>query len=153
VLGWRWAPDSKRVVFLGAMDSSNLRELYCVRADGTELAKLNGPLTGGPFRDGEFFITGIRSVGAWAPDSSRIVYTASQETRDGLEVYVVRPDGTGRVRLDAGYGGTWSPDGSRVLYVGTSASGSDVRIAFPDRPGGVSVDPARTVGPIQWAPL
>ena len=152
VVAWTWAPDSKRVAFVAEEDTDKVRELFSVRPDGTELVKLSGPWTGGAVPS-ELLFTGVLQGPNWAPDSSRILYSASS-AQSQIEVYTVLPDGTGRVKLDLGLldGPPWSPDGSRVLYEYQSTAGRTFRVAPPDSASGITIDAARRVKSPQWAP-
>lgn len=56
---------------------------------------------------------------AWSPDCERIAFLDNEEA-----LWTARTDGTGRVRLTAGYPGdeedgspAWSPDGTRIAFV------------------------------------
>jgi Tol biopolymer transport system component len=64
-------------------------------------------------------IVGVR----WAPDGSRIAYTADQNQDGSVELFTTRPDGSENVRVSRPPppGGqvaqfAWSPDGSRIAY-------------------------------------
>lgn len=72
----------------------------------------------------------------WSPDGARLAFSGYHQDEDVANVYVVAPDGRGRVRLtdceesSCGFWGiTWAPDGRRIAYV--SAEG-DLRVIRPD---------------------
>jgi Ca2+-binding RTX toxin-like protein len=58
---------------------------------------------------------------AWSPGGTRIAYAARVGAR--LRIFVVKPDGTGKVRLTEPAEGSgdrspvWSPDGTRIAFV------------------------------------
>jgi Tol biopolymer transport system component len=59
----------------------------------------------------------------WSPDGERIVFNSSFEGQAAVEIYTVRPDGTGlrRVRREPkrsySFEPVWSPDGTRIAMV------------------------------------
>jgi Tol biopolymer transport system component len=115
-----WAPDSSRVAYWANQDTLTATELYTVRPDGTGMAKINGALVAGG--NVNYF-----GQDPWAPDSSRLAYTADQDTDNVVEAYTSLPDGTGNVKISgaiAAPGGLffgqpllWSPDSSRIAYL------------------------------------
>lgn len=72
-------------------------DIYLVRSDGTGLTRL----THG---------RGNEEHAYWSPDGTRIVYGA------GGAIWVMRADGSGKVRVGSGGSPSWSPDGTRILY-------------------------------------
>lgn len=107
--GFAWAPDGRRIAFVGA-DS----RLY-VKADGA------GP------REVASFVAAGGAWPAWSPDGAWIAFVAGGRW-PSAELYVVRPDGTGRRRLAGNVFAapnafglsdlTWSPDGRQIAYLG-----------------------------------
>ena len=65
----------------------------------------------------------------WSPDGEWIAYVARDGTRH--DVWLVRPDGTGSVRLTSSGRNrmpAWSPDSHWVAFLGLSEQGFDVRV-------------------------
>ena len=67
----------------------------------------------------------------WSPDGSRIVFAASQESSDSLDIYVMSADGSNVIKLTDSDARNrvpdWSPDGRRILF--TSADAGDLSTA------------------------
>ncbi|HEX7901718.1 MAG TPA: hypothetical protein VF950_28420, partial [Planctomycetota bacterium] len=70
----------------------------------------------GPDRDVLYF--------AWAPDGSRLAYTADEDLEGVYELYTVRPDGQERRKVSPPLSEgrsvvwfSWSPDGTTLQYV------------------------------------
>jgi Tol biopolymer transport system component len=109
----QWSPDGTRI----AVNVLNIKArprngsaIYVLNADGSE------------FRQ----ITPLRlNAGSpdWSPDGKRIVFNSSYEGQAAVEIYTVRPDGSGlkRVRKEprdsASFEPVWSPDGRRIAFV------------------------------------
>ena len=59
----------------------------------------------------------------WSPDGKRIVFNSSYEGQSAVEIYTVRPDGSGlkRVRKEPkksfSFEPVWSPNGKRIAFV------------------------------------
>ncbi len=117
VLGFLICPDSSRVVYRADQDTNNVYELYSVPIGGPAASgiKLNGVLTEGG------------AIGSYqiSSDSSRVVYTADQQTDQVYELYSVPiggPTASGiklNYVLTAGrsvYSFQISSDSSRVVY-------------------------------------
>lgn len=102
-----WSPDSKSIVFVSNEASADRSDLYLLKADGSELARLATNI----FEDHP----------AWSPNGSRIAYTGYRNK--ALVVYTIAPDGSGRSVAAAGahgevaFGPTWSPDGEQLAYI------------------------------------
>ena len=113
-----WSPDGKQVVFASAVESDGHPGLYVVNADGTGLHQIASPEVGGP-------------TAQWSPDDQWIA--SSTCLRCQPQLFVMHPDGTGKVALTDGADNStslrpiWSPDGSRLLY---QTQGSDGRVSI-----------------------
>jgi Tol biopolymer transport system component len=106
-----WSPDGSSFVFAGEKDP----HLYVVPTDGSAPPRALGEgLT-------------LPMFPAWAPDGSLIAFIGVERAADGVVdrsvVYVIRPDGTGQVRVSRGtvsgpgaVSPQWSPDGRMLLY-------------------------------------
>jgi CSLREA domain-containing protein len=112
----RVSPDSEWVVYLADQDTDDVQELYSVPIDGTGSAqKLSGPLVANGDVLSDFYITA---------DSTRVIYTADQDTDEVREVYSVPIDGSAaptKLNDTLASGGSVglgqpTPDGSTVLY-------------------------------------
>lgn len=113
------SPDSTRVVYVADQDVNDRAELYSAPLDGSAPAvKLNAPLVAGGG------VYGLVWALVIAPDSSRVVYVAVQDTPDVAELYGVPLDGSAApVKISGALapGGAVkvpkvSPDSSRVVY-------------------------------------
>jgi Tol biopolymer transport system component len=125
--GVRYAPDGTAVVLewlqLSAKDYDQLVSVQLALVDLTSrtpgLTTLTGPALFPELPD-------------WSPEVDLIVYAAHPKAADpGQDLFLVRPDGTGRRRLttltSAGGGAShadFTADGSAVVFVGADASGS-----------------------------
>jgi Tol biopolymer transport system component len=109
----QWSPDGTRI----AVNMLNIKAkprngsaIYVLEADGSN------------FRQ----ITPLRlNAGSpdWSPDGNRIVFNSSYEGQGAVEIYTVRPDGSGlkRVRKEPkdsfSFEPVWSPNGRRIAFV------------------------------------
>lgn len=120
-LGFFISPDSSRVVYLADQETDERLELYSVPIAGPAAAgvKLNGILQAA----GNVSTISMPRI---SPDSSRVVYTADQETDNLHELYsvpIAGPAAAG-VKLNVPLSLSnpiffqFSPDSSRVVYVG-----------------------------------
>ena len=113
-----WSPDGERVAFLANAESHSqfLRNLYTVRADGSELTLI---------------VEGAVSVPAWSPHGERLA--VAKFAGDDVALFTLAADGsdpkrittiTTRERLERGgipywssiYAMSWSPDGKQLLF-------------------------------------
>ena len=97
-----WSPDGTRIAFASDRDANPVvdgRDIYVMNAaDGLGLLRL----TDDPAYD---------AGPAWSPDGLRIAFTSG---RDGSGLFVMNADGSGVVRMRAGFAGppSWSPIGT-----------------------------------------
>ena len=100
--------------------------MYIARADGSKVVELA--------RTGEGWQVD------WSPDGRSILFTSHRDHPDNYtDVYVMRPDGTGVMRLtDArAYTPAWSPDGEHIvfsapgLFVMSSEGGAAIELPTP----------------------
>ncbi len=82
-----WSPDGKQVVFASAVEFGGHPGLYVVNVDGTGLQQIASPDLGGPSAQ-------------WSPDDQWIA--SSTCLRCKPQLFVIHPDGTGKVDLTDG---------------------------------------------------
>jgi Tol biopolymer transport system component len=146
VVDFQISPDGNSIAFVANKDFLNKFELFVVSIiSGTPVKVSGDPVLG-------MVGTGIKKVVtggiigkrwfAWASDGSRIAYIADQEAAGIYELFSVRPNGVGNVRLsdDLASGGSvksfaWAPDSSRVAYLADqdTALMDELYASLPDR--------------------
>jgi Tol biopolymer transport system component len=141
-----WAPDSSRIAYIADHDVDHVPELYAAVPDSSKSQNINLSPVAGPGVD-------FKTI-QWAPDSSRISYSANQDSADVVELYTVFPDGTHGVKVNGVLvpGGEvsefpvfqWAPDSSRIAYVADqdSAGVEELYTVNPDGSGNVKVNEA-----------
>lgn len=137
-----WSPSGDRIAFEGDTPGSYF-DVYVMNADGSNLTRItsgNGIYNGHP---------------VWSPDGRRLAF---ESWRDGnLEIYLMNPDGTDRVRLthDGGFDSdpTWSPDGKRIAFRSNRNGHDDIYVMNADGSNTVHVtdDDALDLAPV-WSP-
>ena len=119
-----WSPDSTRIAYFGAAVDADVFELYTVRPDGSESLRVSGPMVAG---GSVYTIPGFVDPPRWSSDSSRILYSADQETDELIEMFTVRTDASENLKLSPTFGPTeslfdfgkeWSHDSSAVAFLG-----------------------------------
>ena len=110
----RLSPDGRFLAFIAEADDGS-EDLYVADADGSD-PRVIAPSPGEP-----------EGAPSWSPDGRSIAYSSR---RDGnWEIYTVRLDGTGLMRLtdDAAFDAApaWSPDGSGTIAFSSDRGGVD----------------------------
>jgi len=88
-----WSPDSQKVAFVERLPDSKSRILVANAAGGEPVA-----LTDGKQRD---------DAPAWSPDGKYLVFVA--ERQGDVDLWLMRADGSGQVRLTMAQGADWLP--------------------------------------------
>jgi TolB protein len=126
----RFSPDGRRIAFT-AVDAQNIRSVYTVNSDGTNLQRFPTALT--QSFDPE-----------WSPDGRQLLFSEFPADMTNpkaltLRVYVANDDGKERRLVSAVHGFVqlprWSPDGKRIAYQ-TYTGGKDANIVLIDFPSG-----------------
>ena len=139
-----WSPDGRRILFTRLQIGDSARDgtdLYVMDADGTNKRRLANH--------------NVVTLPSWSPDGTRIAFQAWPDSHDG-GIYLVRPDGTGMVRIVRGKplelelgSAPWSPDSRKLVYssqghiwvIGSDGRGSRrLTSSFYDRRPALSPD-------------
>jgi Tol biopolymer transport system component len=109
----QWSPDGTRI----AVNVLNIKAkprngsaIHVLDADGSDLRRITPMRLNAGNPD-------------WSPDGKRIVFNSSYEAQAAVEIYTVRPDGSGLRRLrrepkeSYSFDPVWSPDGGRIALV------------------------------------
>jgi TolB protein len=95
-----WSPDGKQIVFARGSD------LFVMRADGSDVHQIS--------------VLGEKADPSWSPDGKWIAFTLRTAGTDVRELWIMRPDGSGRHRLTNQnariFTPAWSPDSSRIAF-------------------------------------
>jgi len=160
ISNYEWSPDSSLVAYtitVEVIDEAGdwyfMRSLSIATADGTETVGASLPALRG----------GVSSSSVlWSPDGSRIAFLGLDELGDFHDLYTVRSDGSGLIKVSAatsgqgwhGLGG-WSSDSSRLAYVLTSPDHKqyDLYISDPDGARSTKILEGQTSFPRhEWSP-
>jgi hypothetical protein len=146
------SPDGRKVMF--TLDKYNrirglteLNQLWTVDIDGRNLTLIVSYDTQ----------QGFRGIGIldWSPDSEYIAYRVSAPNQI-YELWIAKPDGTGKTRIDSGVvyieSFKWSPDGEYVAYVERDTSQlRQLWIAKPDGTEKIRIDSdGEYIGSLNW---
>jgi Tol biopolymer transport system component len=92
------------IAFARVVEPETNYDIYVIDSDGTGLRQL----TDDP---------GVEEGPSWSPDGKRIAYDAGDPGRVfRSSVWVMRADGSGKVKLCSGGAPHWSPDGTQIVY-------------------------------------
>src|SRR5262249_48676609 len=104
-----WSPDSKRLAFVSTREPADKpgrawNAVYVMNADGTRTRRVS-PKDAADYSP------------AWSPRGDLLAVASGSGAAGGTDLYVMRPDGTGR-RLVAKDGGwpTFSPDSGSLFF-------------------------------------
>ena len=119
----KWSPNGDRIVYDSYFfDNTDVRirvDLWVEEADGGGRMNLVHCVSEPP-RLNESPWLRVALPGDWSPDGERIVYTYLEgkdlSHPDQSEVWIIRADGSGRLKLGDGESPEWSPDGEAVLF-------------------------------------
>jgi Tol biopolymer transport system component len=104
-----WSPDGEQIAF----ERGNPSAIYVMDADGGNARRLSRSVPGA-----------AEIEPAWSPDGRWIAYQLRRPGTEVGEIWLIRPDGTGRrqlTRLNArSYEPAWSPDGARIAFASTA---------------------------------
>ena len=116
-----WSPDGTTIAYFDRRDEGwRDPEIWIVPATGGTPTSLTPP----DFSQGSASPRLVNTDPSWAPDGTRVAYSASIPGQQ-KDLYTVRADGADRLRLTntdtdlAGpseEGAAWSPDGTRIAY-------------------------------------
>ena len=120
-----WSPDGTTIAY-GRGTSAGEGAVYTIRADGTNRAIIT-PEQEPPPTCSPDHRSGSREP-SWSPDGARIAFTGvslcdpSGTRKYGTDIWVMRPDGTGKVNITDNDGVSehephWSPDGTKIAFL------------------------------------
>ncbi|KPL03432.1 MAG: hypothetical protein AMJ73_07170 [candidate division Zixibacteria bacterium SM1_73] len=98
-----WSPDKRRIAFTQATKSNSW--IMTINSNGSQLHTLVKEA-----------VPSFATLGDWSPDGNKLVYHLDSYTETSKSgIYVINPDGSGKMRLDQG----WEPrfcGNDRVVY-------------------------------------
>jgi Tol biopolymer transport system component len=132
-VGGTWSPDGAEIV-INVLDDSGNSRLALVDVDGSGPARVLGEQKAGVSEESA----------AWSPDGKLIAFIrVNEDASNGNEIWLIRPDGSGRRRITDGADDvSWSKDGES-LFFDASFPRSSGRYSVP-----VSGGEARRIGPV-----
>jgi Tol biopolymer transport system component len=127
-----WSPDGRRIAFASNRARGQL-DIYVVNVDRTGLRRLTRTRRA------------IDVAPAWSPDGTKIAFASDRAGINNLEIYVMKPDGSGVTRLTFTAGDhnvlgddnlpDWSPDGSRIAFASTRDQNEEIYLMNADGSG------------------
>jgi Tol biopolymer transport system component len=141
-----WSPDGTRIAFDSHRDSNVSNEIYVMNADGSDQRRLTHSSAQGVYN----------SLPLWSPRGDLIAF---EQIVNGehVDLWVIRPDGSGERRLTSDGGAkqsvSWSPEGTRLLYTDTEEASTRISTVGLDGspPAALSPAGATDVSPA-WSP-
>lgn len=144
-----WSPDGSHIAFNSYREASSgdiYTQAFVVNKDGSGLVHVPDQA-----KEDAYY-----SAPRWSPDGKWLGLYATLD--DAIDVYVVRPDGSGFKRVSDGglyFEPVWSPDGSRIAFLGAkepTEAGGNLYVANADGSDQTMIAEAVVHGRIAWAP-
>jgi hypothetical protein len=139
-----FSANSDRVYYRADQDTDEVFEIYGVPSTGGTPLKLSGTMVSG----GDVF-QGTMQI---SPDSSRVLYSADQDTNDAYEIYSVPATGGTPVKLNSPLApgqfatfGRFTPDSTRVVYMADQDTPGVTEVFIVPAAGGT---PVKINGPL-----
>jgi Tol biopolymer transport system component len=139
-----WSPDSKKITYLRGSDPSGeiYNDIYVMNSDGTSQTRVIEA------RDTKYFEVGFESP-LWSPDGEKIAFrrttrvvpddnapSSAAPATGPSGLYVMKPDGTGLMKLSKGMSYAqsplWSPDGKEIAFSGAREKGEKKYVVNAD---------------------
>jgi Tol biopolymer transport system component len=127
-----FSPDGRRIAFVWHKPTA--AAIYTMRATGGGLKQVT------PWQKG-----GLADKVDWSPDGARIAFSSPDPgALAGISsnVFTVRPDGTGLVKITKSHGGklhsgldSWSPDGTKIAFARIGATTAEIYVMNADGSG------------------
>lgn len=119
-----WSPDGTQIAFIGGNDFSS-RAVWVMQSTGGSPRQVT---PGDGFE--EFNAGGDSGCVSWSPDGRLLTFSASADASESDDIYTIRPDGSGLVRVTQTGADcpSWSPDGRSIAY----SYGLDVHLMASD---------------------
>jgi Tol biopolymer transport system component len=106
-LGGSWSPNGDQILFAARPDAVSRKAIWVVNADGSGVRELPIVNCGGE-------ISAATSIACddpvWSPDGSQIAFSRYSAMTHIKDIYTVRPDGTGLMRLTFNGARDFGPD-------------------------------------------
>lgn len=142
-----WSPDATKLAYGGQVAGTQPNgavSLWVVGADGTGRTKVSGTLVAGGSVswNSPNGADGAGIYGIWSHDGQRVAFLADKDTDDVFELWTVKPDGTGLVKVLSAspttdvYAFQWSPTAPQLFGV---RSGSGTQLWVIPAAGGAPV--------------